>query len=52
MDAVREVRLGTREHPAGLGHRVLGHSIGWYEGSTLVIDTVGFEAGAAAGEAN
>ena len=45
MDAVREVRLGTREHPDDLEHRVLGHSIGWYEGSTLVIDTIGFEAG-------
>lgn len=45
MDAVREVRLDMDEHPAGLEDRVLGHSIGWYEGSTLVIDTVGYEAG-------
>ena len=45
MDAVREVHLGVEEHPAGLEDRVLGHSIGWYEGSTLVIDTIGFEAG-------
>jgi len=45
MDAVREVRLGVREHPDHLEHRVLGHSIGWYEGPTLVIDTIGFEAG-------
>ena len=28
-----------------LEDRVLGHSIGWYEGSTLVIDTFGYEAG-------
>ena len=45
MDAVREVRLDRDEHPADLEDRVLGHSIGWYEGPTLVIDTVGFEAG-------
>ena len=45
MDAVREVRLDADTHPQDLEHRVLGHSIGWYEGSTLVIDTVGFEAG-------
>ena len=45
MDAVREVRLDMDEHPANLESRVLGHSIGWYESSTLVIDTVGYEAG-------
>jgi len=45
MDAVREVRLGVREHPADLEPRVLGHSIGWYEGSTLVVDSIGFQAG-------
>ena len=45
MDAVREVRLDVDEHPADLEDRVLGHSIGWYEGSTLVIDTVGYQAG-------
>ena len=45
MDAMREVRLDVDEHPADLEDRVLGHSIGWYEGSTLVIDTVGYQAG-------
>ncbi len=45
MDAVREVHLGMDEHPADIEDRVLGHSIGWYEGPTLVIDTVGYEAG-------
>ena len=45
MDAVREVRLDIDEHPADLESRVLGHSIGWREGSTLVIDTIGYEAG-------
>ena len=45
MDAVREVHLDMGEHPASLEDRVLGHSIGWYEGPTLVIDTVGYGAG-------
>ena len=45
MDAVREVRLDLEEHPADLQDQVLGHSIGWYQGATLVIDTVGYEAG-------
>ena len=45
MDAVREVRLDVDKHPEDIEERVLGHSIGWYEGSTLVIDTVGYEAG-------
>ena len=46
MDTVRTVQLGTRrEHPADLTPSPYGHSIGWYEGSTLVIDTVGFGAG-------
>ncbi|MCZ0952495.1 MAG: DUF6152 family protein [Rhodospirillaceae bacterium] len=45
MDAVRVVHLGMEEHPANLESRVLGHSIGRYEGSTLVIDTIGYEAG-------
>jgi len=45
MDAVREVHLGMQEHPADQPDSVLGHSIGRYEGSTLVIDTVGFTAG-------
>jgi len=38
MDAERTVYLNQIEHPDG-ANVVLGHSIGWYEGSTLVIDT-------------
>jgi hypothetical protein len=45
MDAVREVHLGMRDHPENVEESVLGHSIGWYEGSTLVIDTIGYQAG-------
>ena len=44
MDTVRTVRL-AREHAENPTPRVFGHSIGWYEGSTLVIDTVGFTPG-------
>ena len=45
MDTVRCVDLSTREHPARLTPSLTGHSVGWMEGDTLVIDTVGFEAG-------
>ncbi len=45
MDARRTVHLDRHEHPRDLTHTALGHSIGWYEGSTLAIDTVGYEAG-------
>ena len=30
-----------RSHPAYVQPGWLGHSVGWYEGDTLVIDTVG-----------
>jgi hypothetical protein len=43
LDVVREVHLGLPEHPEGTADRVMGHSIGWYEDSTLVIDTVAYE---------
>ena len=45
MDAERIVHLGTTEHPNKMLENVLGHSIGWYEGETLVIDTIGYPAG-------
>jgi len=31
-----------RKHPENLEPNWMGHSIGWYEGDTLVIDSVGF----------
>ena len=43
MDAIRTVYLGMSEHPEDIADRVLGHSIGSYDGSTLVIDTVAYE---------
>ena len=44
MDTVRTIRL-AEEHVDNLTPRQYGHSIGSYEGSTLVVDTVGFAAG-------
>jgi hypothetical protein len=38
----RAVHLDQSEHPADLEPTMQGHSIGWWEGETLVIDTVAF----------
>lgn len=38
----RVIHMDGRSHPAGLRPTFLGHSIGRWEGDTLVIDTVGF----------
>jgi len=40
----RRVRIGA-QHPAKLQPSALGHSIGWWEGDTLVIETVGLHSG-------
>lgn len=42
-DTQRVVHLGAT-HPAGLKPTLQGHSVGRWEGTTLVIDTAGFEA--------
>jgi hypothetical protein len=42
MRTFRQVFLDGRTHPPELEPTWFGHSIGWYEGNTLVIDTVGF----------
>jgi len=42
LDAQRIVHLGAT-HPANLAPSLQGHSIGRWEGSVLVVDTVGFE---------
>jgi len=39
----RIVHMNTREHPADVEPTNQGHSIGWWEGDTLVVDTVAFE---------
>ncbi len=42
MDAVRTVYLDGRSHPPDARPEVLGHSVGRYEGSTLIIESTGF----------
>ena len=41
----RTVYMDGRTHPAGLEPSYYGHSIGWWEGDTLVIDSIGFNEG-------
>ena len=43
-DQVRHVHL-NQTHPKNLRPSAMGHSIGHYEGDTLVVDTVGVEVG-------
>ncbi len=42
MDGVRTVYLDGRSQPADAPPQVLGHSVGRYEGSTLIIESTGF----------
>lgn len=44
MSAERTVHMNLATHPANLAPSLHGHSIGHWEGATLVIDTVGFAA--------
>ena len=41
----RRIHVGMDEHPADLEPSYAGHSIGRWEGETLVVDTIGFAAG-------
>jgi len=38
----REIYMDRRDHPANLPPTYYGHSVGWWEGDTLVVDTVGY----------
>jgi hypothetical protein len=38
----REVYMDGRSHPHDLSPSYYGHSIGWWEGDTLVVDSTGF----------
>ncbi len=40
----RTVYMDGRGHPDGLEPSLAGHSIGWFEGDTLVVETVGVSA--------
>ena len=41
----RTVLMGVATHPAGIAPSRAGHSIGRWDGDTLVVDTVGFSPG-------
>jgi hypothetical protein len=41
----RQIHIGMTEHPANITPSYAGHSIGSWEGDTLVVDTIGFEPG-------
>ncbi len=41
-DVERIIHLGMAQHPAGTAASHLGHSIGWFEDETLVIDSANF----------
>jgi Family of unknown function (DUF6152) len=43
--ATRRIHMGMERHPASLTPSNQGHSIGRWEGDTLVVDTVGFTPG-------
>ncbi len=45
MDAVRTVYLDGRSQPVDMPPEVLGHSVGRYEESTLIIESTGFTYG-------
>jgi hypothetical protein len=42
MGIERTIHLGLAEHPTDIAPSVQGHSIGRWEGQTLVVDTIGF----------
>ena len=41
----RTIYMDGRSHPANLSPSFYGHSIGWWQGDTLVVDTIGFNEG-------
>ena len=41
----RTIFMDGRTHPKNLTPSFYGHSIGWWEGDTLVVDTIGFNEG-------
>lgn len=45
MDIVRTIHLDIDEHPDNIGPTRAGHSIGKWDGNTLIVDTIGFAEG-------
>lgn len=50
MDIRRTIHMDLKSHPAGLSPTEMGHSIGHFEGETLVVDTANFTAGVLTGD--
>lgn len=44
MDLVRTIHLDQSEHPGDIEPSILGHSIGYWDGPTLVVYTRGFKS--------
>jgi len=42
MRTFRQVFMDSRKHPPEIDPTWFGHSVGWYEKDTLMIDTIGF----------
>jgi hypothetical protein len=38
---IRQIWMDGRQHPKDFGHNWMGHSIGHWDGDTLVVDTIG-----------
>jgi Family of unknown function (DUF6152) len=45
MDMVRTIHMNMSQHPKNIKPSEAGHSIGRWDGDTLVVDTVGFSPG-------
>jgi hypothetical protein len=45
MGLERTIHIGMEKHPENIEPSVAGHSIGHWEGDTLVVDTIGFKPG-------
>jgi hypothetical protein len=45
MNLKRTIQMNRKTHPANVRPSRAGHSIGWWEGDTLVVDTVAFSPG-------
>lgn len=52
MDTVKVVHMDMAEHPKNITPSWIGHSIGWWEGDVLVVDTIGYSMAAGRGNGN
>ena len=49
MDTLKIVHMDLTEHPDNIAPSWIGHSIGWWEGDVLVVDTVSYTSAAGRG---